>query len=66
MMEAAKAGSLWTEYDLAEFLQIRVKKLRRERVQGVGFPYFKLGSGRNATVPLPFPGYTHSRSRLPS
>ena len=49
-MENEEQQNLWTEADLASFLQCSVKKLRRERVQGVGFPYFKLGTGPNASV----------------
>lgn len=42
--------NLWTEHQLAEFLQVSVKSLRNQRVRGVGFPYYKLGVGKSASV----------------
>jgi len=41
---------LLTEVEMAEFLKTSIKTLQRERCQGIGFPYLKLGHGRNARV----------------
>lgn len=44
------SAAVLTEKQLADWLGLREKSLRRQRCQGIGFPYLKLGSGRNASV----------------
>ena len=43
-------AAVLTEKQLADWLGLSEKSLRRQRCQGIGFPYVKLGSGRNASV----------------
>jgi hypothetical protein len=43
-------AAVLTEKQLADWLGLSEKSLRRQRCQGIGFPYLKLGSGRNASV----------------
>ena len=43
-------AAVLTEKQLADWLGLGEKPLRRQRCQGIGFPYVKLGSGRNASM----------------
>ncbi|MGA7313769.1 MAG: hypothetical protein WBX22_07325 [Silvibacterium sp.] len=45
-----RTTAVLTEKQLADRLGLSEKSLRRQRCQGIGFPYVKLGSGRNVSV----------------
>jgi hypothetical protein len=47
---ASAVQQVFTEKQLADWLGVSAKTLRRQRCQGVGFPYVKFGSGKSASV----------------
>lgn len=49
-LSASTPLPLMTEQQLAGFLNVSVRTLQDQRCQGIGFPYIKLGPGKNASV----------------
>ena len=49
-LSASSLQPLMTKQQFANWAGVSVKSLQRQRCQGVGFPYIKLGRGRNAAV----------------
>ena len=44
------AQPLMTDQQLADFLNVSARTLRRQRCQGIGIPYVKFGTGKSASV----------------